>query len=241
MIKLEATKTGATLYGVGVGPGDPELVTRKAWRLIKEAEVIAYCAAEDKSSFAYSIVTEAISENAEQIILSLPMKTAREPARQVYDQGAEQIKQKIDQGQSVVMLCEGDPMTYGSFIYVLERLRNQVPIQVVAGVSSPQAAAAAALQPLVCRNEQLLILPATLEETALEQAILQSETVVLLKCGRHLGKIAAMLNRLNLMEKALYIAHASLEAQQIMPLSKAPQNAPYFSLILICRGEQAPL
>ena len=114
--------TTGTLYGVGTGPGDPQLVTRRAWSLVESAQVIAYPAPDSGESFARSIVAEAISPDAVEIPMVVPMRTGRAPAQSIYDKGAGDIAAHLAAGRDVVLLCEGDPLFYGSFMYLLVRL-----------------------------------------------------------------------------------------------------------------------
>ena len=118
----KAPRRGA-LYGVGLGPGDPELVTRKAWRLISAATVVAYPAPVGGESFARSIAAEAIAPGAEEIAIEIPMRTERFPAQEIYDAAAATIARRLDDGRDVVVLCEGDPFFYGSFMYLYARSR----------------------------------------------------------------------------------------------------------------------
>ena len=124
------------LYGIGTGPGDPELVTRKAWRLIQQADIIAYLAPDDGPGFARGIVAEAIGHDVCEIIMRVPMRIGRAPAQSIYDDGAKQIAAYLDAGRDVVMLCEGDPLFYGSFMYILARLRDDYPVEIIAGVTA---------------------------------------------------------------------------------------------------------
>ena len=128
--------TTGTLYGVGTGPGDPQLVTRRAWSLVESAQVIAYPAPVSGESFARSIVAEAISPDAVEIPMVVPMRTGRAPAQSIYDKGAGDIAAHLAAGRDVVLLCEGDPLFYGSFMYLLVRLRDDFPVEIVPGVTS---------------------------------------------------------------------------------------------------------
>ena len=189
------------LYGVGVGPGDPELMTLKAHRLVAAADVVAYPTLEGSDSFARAIAADAISENAEEIAISVPMTVARKPAQAAYDAGAAQIAERLEAGKSVVVLCEGDPFFYGSFMYLFSRLSDQFEVEVVPGVTSVTACAAALQQPLTARNEVLTIIPGPMEEVAMETRIATAEAVAIMKVGRHLPKIRRVLDRLGLAER----------------------------------------
>lgn len=228
--------TKGTLYGVGTGPGDPQLVTRIAWSLIESAQVIAYPAPDDGVSFARSIVADAISSDAIEIPMVVPMRSGRMPAQSIYDQGAEAIKTHLDAGRDVIVLCEGDPLFYGSFMYLLARLRDY-DIEIIPGITSMTACAAAAAHPLVARNDILTILPAPLDDATLEAGIKSAEAVVIIKVGRHLPRIRSLFDRLGYGETARYVSHASLPHQNCYKLSDAPDDAPYFSMIILYKGD----
>ena len=226
-----------TLYGIGTGPGDPELVTRKAWRLVQEAEVIAYPSAEGGDSFARSIIADAIKPDAVEIEMPVPMVSGRAPAQAIYDDGAAAIRDHLSAGRDVVVLCEGDPLFYGSFMYILARLRDDFPTQIIPGVTSMTACAAAHNHALVARNDVLTVLPGTLDNDVMLDRIKASEAVVIMKIGRHLGRIRVLLSAQGLAQQALYVSHASLPYEKALPLSDAPDTAPYFSMILLYKGQ----
>lgn len=228
--------TIGTLYGVGTGPGDPQLVTRIAWSLIESAKVIAYPAPDDGVSFARSIVADAISADAIEIPMVVPMRSGRMPAQSIYDQGAEAIKTHLDAGRDVIVLCEGDPLFYGSFMYLLARLRDY-DTEIIPGITSMTACAAAEAHPLVARNDILTVLPAPLDDATLEAGIKTAEAVVIIKVGRHLPRIRSLFDRLGYGEKARYVSHASLPYQNCHKLSDAPDDAPYFSMIILYKGD----
>ena len=229
--------TTGTLYGVGTGPGDPQLVTRRAWALVETAKVIAYPAPDSGDSFARSIVAEAISPDAAEIPMIVPMRTGRAPAQSIYDEGAAEIAAHLDAGRDVVLLCEGDPLFYGSFMYLLVRLRDDYPVEIVPGVNSLSACAAAQAHPLVARSDVLTVLPATLDDEALGEAITGSDAVAIMKIGRHMPRMRALLGSLGLVDKARYTSHASLPHEKALPLALAPDDAPYFSMILVYKGD----
>jgi len=225
-----------TLYGVGLGPGDPDLITRKAARLIEGAGVIAYPALAGGESLARAIAAGLIPANAHEIVMDVPMTLAREPAQAAYDTGAAQIAQALEQGRDVVCLCEGDPFFYGSFMYLYARLKDRFSVEVVPGVTSLTACAALAGMPLVARNERLTVLPGPLPEDELALRIEGAESVAILKVGRHLPKLRAVIDRLGLLDRATYVERATLAQQRVCPLAEAPDNAPYFSMILLTKG-----
>ncbi len=225
-----------TLYGVGLGPGDPELMTLKAHRLISGADVVAYPALENGDSLARAIAAGSLKPGVREIVVNIPITVARAPAQAAYDSGAAQIAAVLEAGQDVVMLCEGDPLFYGSFMYIQSRLAGRFAVTVVPGVTSVTACAAAAARPLAARNEVLTIIPGPLDKGEMRARILAAEAVAIMKVGRHLAKIRAVLGGLGLIENAIYVERATLENERVMPLSEAPETAPYFSMILMTKG-----
>ena len=224
------------LYGVGVGPGDPDLVTRRAARLIEGARVVAYPTLAGGASFARSIVAGLIPASCDEIMMDVPMTRDRAPAQAAYDLGAARIAERLERGLDVVCLCEGDPFFYGSFMYLHARLKARYRVEVVPGVSSVTAAAARAGVPLAARNERVTILPGPLPETELRARIDGAETVVVMKVGRHLPKLHRVVSDLGLLDGAVYVECATLAGERICPLAEAPEVAPYFSMVLIAKG-----
>ena len=165
------------LYGVGVGPGAPDLMTLRAARLIETATVVAYPTLAGAASFARSVAAGLIPAGAREIVMDVPMSTDREPAQQAYDLGAAQIAAALDAGQNVICLCEGDPFFYGSFMYLFARLCPHYRIEIVPGVTSVTACAAVAGLPLVARNERLTVLPGPLPEPELRDLIEAAQAV----------------------------------------------------------------
>ncbi|MEM1360478.1 MAG: precorrin-2 C(20)-methyltransferase [Pseudomonadota bacterium] len=222
-----------TLYGVGLGPGDPGLITRRAAGLIESAAVIAYPALEGEPSFARSIAADLIPESAREIRLDVPMTRERAPAQAAYDSGAVEIATSLVAGQDVVALCEGDPLFYGSFMYLQSRLLKRFPVEVIPGVCSMTACAALAQFPLAAREGVVTVLPATLSDDDLLLRFKGAATLVIMKLGRHLPRVRALLSRLGLAESAFYVARAGMRDAACLPLVQAPERAPYFSMLLV--------
>ena len=225
-----------TLYGVGLGPGDPDLVTLKAARLIAACPVVAYPALAGGASFARSIAAGLIPPGAREIAIDVPMTTDRAPAQAAYDEGAARIAGALDAGLDVACLCEGDPFFYGSFMYLHARLSGRFAVEVVPGVTSLTAAAARAGRPLAARNERLTVLPGPLPEAELRARIEGADSVAVMKLGRHLPKVRGVIDALGLTDAAIYVERATLADEVILPLRDAPEAAPYFSMILLTRG-----
>ncbi|NQV84152.1 MAG: precorrin-2 C(20)-methyltransferase [Rhodospirillales bacterium] len=230
------TNAHGTLYGLGIGPGDPELMTLKAHRILQSVPVVAYPAPEDGDSLARAIAAPHLAGGQTEIVIRTPMTPGNFPANDVYDRYAAEISEHLNAGRNVAVLCEGDPFLYGSFMYLFQRLSGGYQTEVVPGVSSLGAVAAAAGRPLVSRNQVLSILPAPLEEAELERRITDSDACAIMKVGRHLDKVKRVLARLGLDGGAVYVEHASMPDEKILPLRDVGTDAaPYFSMVLVNR------
>lgn len=227
-----------TLYGLGLGPGDPELVTLKAHRILRRAPVIAYPAAEGAQSLARRIAAPHLPGGQEEIAIAIAMSTDRAPGRAAYDAAAPRIAAHLAAGRDVAVLCEGDPFFYGSFLYLFARLTHRFPAEVVPGVSSVMAAAAALGRPLGARHDTVAVLPATLPDEALRAGIEGSTSVAILKLGRHFARVKALLRDMGLESRALYAERVSLPGQRLLALAETGDTAPYFALLLVYRGEE---
>ena len=211
-------------------------MTLKAARLISQARVIAYPALENGDSFARSIAAGLITDGTDEINIPVPMTVERAPAQAAYDAGAAAISERLQAGDDVVVLCEGDPFFYGSFMYLFARLSDRFECEIIPGVTSITTVAARAKKPLVARNERLTVLPGPLDEDELRARIEGAESVAIMKVGRHLPKIRAVIDALGLTDKDTYVERASLPEEVVLPLSEAPEKAPYFSMILLAKG-----
>jgi precorrin-2/cobalt-factor-2 C20-methyltransferase len=227
------------LYGLGVGPGDPELLTLKALRLLRAVPVVAYPAPEHGNSFARSIVAAWIERHQREIAIRFPMRPGPPPV-EIYDGAAAELAAELEDGRDVALLCQGDPLFYGSFINVLTRLAGRYQIEIVPGVSSLTACAAAAATPLVSRDDTLAVIPATLDEDQIAARLAASESVAIVKLGRHIAKVRRVLDRLGLLDGAVCIEHATLPTQRVAPFACInPDLAPYFSTVLIATSRRA--
>lgn len=228
------------LYGLGVGPGDPELLTLKALRLLRAADVVAYPTLEGGASFARSIVAAHLAGGQRELAIRVPMTSARAPAQHAYDGAAAEMAEHLAAGRDVAVLCEGDPFFYGSFMYLFGRLAERFPVEVVPGVSSLTACAAVLGQPLAARSDTLAVLPAPLPDEILRARLAESDAAAIIKLGRHYPRIRALLEAEGLTPHARYVERATLPEQRLVPLAEAGAvAAPYFSMILIHRRGEA--
>ncbi len=222
------------LYGVGVGPGDPELLTLKAFRLLQSCPVVAYQSADDKESVARSIVAQYLTGKQIEVLYHLPRASDPQEAQPIYNKIVEPIAAHLEAGRDVVVLCEGDPLFYGSFMYLFTRLSDQFETEVVPGVSSPMGSASALGVPLSYRNDIFSVLPATLPAETLATQLLNADAAAIIKLRRHFDKVREVLHQVGLASRAKYIERATMEKQQIIQLDEVePDNVPYFSMILV--------
>ena len=227
-----------TLYGIGVGPGDPELITLKALRILKICPVIAYPAPSAGESMARAIAAPHLTGDQTEIVIAMPLDGGHGPIEAAYDQGAAEVASHLDAGRDVAALCEGDPFFYGSFMYLFGRLAGDHRVEVVPGVSSLLAGPAALGTPIASRDDTLLVAPATLPEETLRARLEGTDAAVIIKVGRRLDKVRRVLDDLGMTDKAHYIEHATMASQRMAPLAEAGPKAPYFSMVVVHkRGE----
>lgn len=230
------------LYGLGVGPGDPELITLKALRLLKSAPVVAYHAAKGKKGNALTIVETYLSSEQTLVPLIYPVTTEKLPDHMDYEQIVSDfyaeitttIASHLDSGRDVAVIAEGDPFFYGSFMYIHDRLAEKYETEVVPGVCSVLGAAAVLGAPLVYRNQTLSILSGVMSAEELKTRLAGTEAAAIMKLGKNLDKVRDVLNDLGLMDRALYIERATMQNQRIAPLTEVNgSDCPYFSIILV--------
>lgn len=239
----DTTPPSATgsLYGVGTGPGDPELMTIKAQRIVQECAVVAHFAARRRHGNAWSIIEHLVTESQTVLRLEYPVTTETlEPAdyecqiAEFYDRSADAVAAHLDAGRDVAVVCEGDPFFYGSYMYIHQRLAARYPTTVIPGVTSVSAATAAAGVPLVSMNETLTVLPGVMQPEQLKEALANVDAAVVMKVGRHLADIRNAAAAAGLAEQAVYVERASCATERVVPLTDtADIEAPYFSLVLI--------
>ena len=229
-----------TLYGIGVGPGDPELITLKALRIARACPVLAYPAPEQGDSLARKIMAPHLAGGQTEIAIRVPMAVDRHPANFVYDRAARDLSAHLAAGRDVAVLCLGDPFFYGSFMYLFARLADAHKIVVVPGVTSLSAAAASLAMPLAARDDVLTVIPALLDDATIDARLAGADGAAIIKLGRHFARVRALLATSGLLASARYVEHASFPHQRLVPLDQVdPAQVPYFSLILVHRRGQA--
>jgi precorrin-2/cobalt-factor-2 C20-methyltransferase len=208
-------------------------MTVRARRLIEGAAVVAYPRAEGRESLARAIAATVLPPGVEEIAVPLPMTPERAPAQAAYDRAAERLSEVLRRSD-VVLLCEGDPMLYGSFMYLAARLSSCARVAVTPGVSAPSACAAAAGLPLAARDEALCLVPATLPEPEIAR-LAAGGAIAVMKLGRHVAKVRRALAAAGL--EGVYVERASTPDERVLPLAEAPDPAPYFSMALARRPD----
>jgi precorrin-2/cobalt-factor-2 C20-methyltransferase len=230
-----------TLYAVGIGPGDPELLTLKAARLIKTHDLILVPKGkEDGESLALSIIKGAVELDGKEIReIHFPMKKGS--VREVLLPEAEKLLRELKAGRSAVFVTLGDPVLYSTFFHLmdaLESLDKDVTVELVPGVTSVTAAGAAAGVALALSSDKVAILPATYKGKdgmeGLRRALKEFDTVVLMKTHRVIEEVKEMLKEMDLLDKAWYIARVGLADEIVRPLSELEEKElSYFSIVIV--------
>lgn len=237
-----ARETGV-LWGVGVGPGDPELLTLKAARVLGESPVVAFFAKRGGNGNARAIADGHLREGQEELRFEYPF-TVEVPATDsgyqsemsgFYDVCAAQIAERLTAGSSVAVLCEGDPFFYGSFMYLHDRLAGRFSVRAIAGITGMSGCWAAADMPMTHGDDILSVLPGTLEASVLARKLAEADAAVIMKVGRNLPKIRRALDRVGLLDRAVYVERGTMADERIEPLAARDpeEKAPYFSMVLV--------
>jgi len=237
------------LIGVGVGPGDPELVTLKAMRTFGEADVIVFFAKSGNESHSRAIAERHLRAGVTELPLLYPVTTElpkcsngyRDTIREFYDGAAATIATYLDGGSTVVVLCEGDPLFYGSYMHLHTRLSPRFATEVIAGVTGMSGCWSAAGMPIAQGDDVFTVLPATLPENELVRHLADADAAVVIKVGRHLPKLRRALKCSGRLHRAIYIERGTMADAKMIPLAaKADDEAAYFAVVLVPGWEQCP-
>ncbi|WP_416398694.1 precorrin-2 C(20)-methyltransferase [Allohahella sp. A8] len=230
------------LYGLGTGPGDPELLTLKTVRLLTECPVVAYFCKRGSRGRARASCEAHIGAQHQELALVYPVTVELPHTSQEYhdrieaffDVAAEAVAEHLLAGHDVALLNEGDAFFYGSFMHVFLRLKERFEITVVPGVNSVMACGALLPRPLIMRDDVLTVIPGTLDDESLRASMSGSKATVIMKVGSNLGRICRMAEELGMADRAWYVEKASMPEQRVSPLSEIGDTiAPYFSMVLI--------
>ena len=243
-----AEKTG-TLYGVGVGPGDPELVSVKAARLIGTAPILAYFAKKGRRGHARRIVDVYVREGTEELPLHYPLTTEMSFAdplyvREVggfYAEAAELLAGHLAASRDVILIAEGDPLFYGSFMHLYIRLKDRFPVEIVPGVTGFSGCAAAAGLPMTWGDDVMAVLPGTLGEDDLAARLTGTDAAVIMKLGHNLPKVRRALAEAGLIERAVLVERGTMAGERVTRLAEHDGSAvPYFSIVLVAGEGRRP-
>ncbi len=235
------------LIGIGVGPGDPELVTLKAVRALGEAEIVAYFAKKGGVSNARATIAGHLRAGLEELALVYPMTTEcpangatyRQALGAFYDRAAETLAQHLENGRAVAVICEGDPLFYGSYMHLHVRLAPRFAAEVVPGVTGMSGCWSSIGMPMAQGADVFAVVPATLPQDALERRLADADAVVVMKLGRHLPKVRRALARVGRLERAIYVERGTMPGAAASKLSeKLDDEAPYFSVVLVPGWEE---
>ncbi len=231
-----------TIYGVGLGPGDPDLMSVRADRLLRNAKNVAFFRKPGRSGQARKIVNGMIPEGAVEFPMEYPVTTEipvtdpryNELLAAFYEDCTAHLKALSEQGEDVVVLCEGDPFFYGSFMHLYSRLREQTPVEVVPAITGMSGAWTATGDPITWGDDVLTVLVGTLPEDTLAERMAQTDALVVMKIGRNIDKVKRALKTSGLFDRAWIVEFAQMPNQTVTKLSEACEKiTPYFSIIVV--------
>lgn len=231
-----------TIYGLGLGPGDPDLMSVKADRLLRNARHVAYFRKPGRSGQARKIVNGMIPEGAVEFPMEYPVTTeipVTDPQynallAEFYEAAAAHLHALSQAGEDVVVLCEGDPFFYGSFMHLYTRLRGLAPVEVVPAITGMSGAWSATGDPITWGDDILTVLTGTLPEDVLARRMADTDALVVMKLGRNFDKVVRALKTSGLYDRAWIVEYAQMANQRVSKLSENHSDVtPYFSIILV--------
>jgi precorrin-2/cobalt-factor-2 C20-methyltransferase len=234
------------LYGVGVGPGAPDLLTLRALRILRDVEVLALPRSNDwGESVAWSIVAPALAEStAEKLFLTFPMNKDPARLRPAIASALDAIGERLLAGRTVAFVTEGDPSLYSTFVYVAAEARRRWPaivIETVPAVSSPMAVASVTGVPLADGQERIAIVPANYGVADLDALLVMFDTIVLMKIGPEMPAIVAALERAQLLDRAVYVSRATMKEERIVRdvRAVAAERGDCFAMVIVAKKDRA--
>jgi precorrin-2/cobalt-factor-2 C20-methyltransferase len=239
----------ARLIGVGVGPGDPELMTLKAIRALRDADVVAHFAKAGNAGHARAIAAGHLRPDVTELPLLYPVTTEipkDAPAycdqiARFYDGCAAAVAAHLDAQRSVAVICEGDPLFYGSYMHLHVRLAARYRTEVIAGVTGMSGCWSAVGAPFTQGDDVLTVLPGTLTEDELARRLADADAAVVMKLGRNLPKVRRALGRAGRLGRAMYVERGTMADAVVMRLADKPDDsAPYFAIVLVAGWESRP-
>ena len=231
-----------TLYGVGLGPGDPDLMSLRAHRLLTAAGHVAYFRKAGRSGQARRIVEGLLHQDVCEFAMEYPVTTEiplsdpryNEILAAFYSKCTAHLLHLLRSGQDVVVLCEGDPFFYGSFMHLHSRLKDQVPVQVVPAITGMSGAWTATGNPVTWGDDILTVLMGTLPEDTLTAHMVRSDALVVMKIGRNLDKVRRAIDQAGRLASAWLVEHATMPNEKVSRLSEVDETvSPYFSIIIV--------
>ena len=246
---MTAGTANGTVYGIGLGPGDPDLMSVRADRLLRGARHLAYFRKAGRKGQARTIVEGMLPENVIEFAMEYPVTTEipvenpryNQILSQFYTDCTAHLRSLILAGEDVVVLCEGDPFFYGSFMHLYSRLKDLVPVQVVPAITGMSGAWTATGQPITWGDDVLTVLMGTLPEDDLARRMADTDALVVMKIGRNMPKIRRALDRAGLLQSAWVVEYATMAKQTVCRLAEADDNrAPYFSIIVVHGNGRRP-
>ena len=239
----------ARLIGVGVGPGDPELLTLKAIRMLRDADVVAHFAKAGNVSHARAIAADHLRPNVTELPLLYPVTTEipkHAPAychkiAAFYDGCAAAVAAHLDARRSVAVICEGDPLFYGSYMHLHVRLAARYRTEVIAGVTGMSGCWSAIGAPIAQGDDVFTVLPGTLDEDELVRRLADADAAAVMKLGRNLPKVRRALERAGRLGRAMYVERGTMADAVVMRFADKPDDcAPYFAIVLVAGWERRP-
>lgn len=228
------------MYGIGVGPGDPQLLTLRACDVLRQAPVVCVPrSTPGEMGYTWEIIRSHLDASRQEILhLHFPMTRDARELETSWGRAVDVAAERLAQGKDCAFVTEGDPLLYSTFVHVLRQLNRrypQVEVQIVPGVSSILAAAATARVPLADGDDCVAVLPATGSQEMLELALSRFDTVVLIKVSRAVGRVLDILNKLHLEDKAVFISRASSSREEVVGqvANLRGRDLEYMSLIIV--------